>query len=83
MELISFVPSYYGYTPTTFGFCYQTANEKLLSEQAKIDELSDKAQDVAKVSGDGRVTSQASQISSRYQTALVNAKVKNLVTQFR
>ena len=38
--------------------------------------MSDKAQDVAKVSGDGRVTSQASQLASRYQAALVNAKVK-------
>ncbi len=55
---------------------FQSACESLQGEQAKIDELSDKAQDVAKDSGDGKVTSQASQLASRYQTALVNAKVR-------
>ncbi len=39
--------------------------------------MTDRAQDVAKTSGDSRVSSQASQLASKYQAASVNAKVNN------
>ena len=46
-----------------------------------IDDVTDRAQDVAKTSGDSRVSSQASQLASKYQAANVNAKVIFVVDQ--
>ncbi len=60
---------------------FQVAYENLQSQQAMIDDVTDRAQDVAKTSGDSRVSSQASQLASKYQAATVNAKVIFVVDQ--
>ena len=48
---------------------------ELLEHQGDIDSLSDAAQDLVRVSTDTRVVSQASQLSTKYQTLLLNVRV--------
>lgn len=50
-------------------------SENVAGHQADIDEMIDRAQVVARMAGDSRVSSQASQLASRYQTLTVNLKV--------
>lgn len=54
----------------------QTINDDLGSYQADLDEMLDQAQALARTSGDTRVTGQASQLSTRYQTFTLNVKVR-------
>lgn len=49
-------------------------HRELLDHQGDIDALSDAAQDLVRVSTDTRVISQASQLSTKYQTVYVNVK---------
>lgn len=58
---------------------FQNIQEDIQAEQRNFDTMSDRAQVLARTSGDSRISSQASQLSTRYQTLLVNMKVDQLI----
>ena len=51
----------------------QALNDDLLSHQADVDDMSDRAQALSRTSGDARIASQASQLANKYQS--LNIKV--------
>ena len=53
-------------------------HEDLNMRQTELDDLTDKAQGLSRVSGDGRLVSHASQCATKYQTLSLNLKVKCL-----
>ena len=54
---------------------FQAICDDLDSQQPDLDALSDKAGALARLSSDSRVASQASQLSTRFHTLSLNAKV--------
>ena len=55
--------------------CFQVLLDDVNGHQVDIDEMIDHAQAVAHVAGDTRVSSQASQLASHYQSLAVKLKV--------
>ena len=53
----------------------QALQAEISEHEHDLDSLSDSAQDLMQVSADSRVVSQASQLATRYQTAVINSKV--------
>ena len=54
----------------------QSLNDDLTYAHADLDDMNDKAQALARTSGDTRVVSQASQLTSRYQARSLSIKVQ-------
>ena len=55
--------------------CVQALQAEVSKHQSDLDKLSDAAQDLVRVSADSRVMSQASQLSTKHQSATINIKV--------